>query len=73
MKNCIGCGIELTRKTRSAHQPEIRCLKCFNVFTNEVKETLKSMIKTPEVEETLKERPPSSIYSIDGSAEKSLG
>lgn len=45
MKNCIDCGVELTEKTRSAHQPEIRCLNCFEIFADGVEETLENMIK----------------------------
>ena len=51
MKNCIDCNTELTDETRSLHQPEIRCLKCFESFSDGVEEVLKSMIKDMENED----------------------
>jgi len=48
MKNCIDCGMKLTEETRSAHQPELRCLECFEIFADGVEETLKDMIRDME-------------------------
>lgn len=45
MKNCIDCGIKLTKENRSIHQPKIRCTKCFEVFADGVEETLENMLK----------------------------
>ncbi len=48
MRKCIDCGVELTKETQSFHQPQIRCLKCYEIFAGGVKETLEKMIKDME-------------------------
>jgi len=45
MRNCIDCTIKLTEENRSAHQPDIRCTKCFAAFSDGVGDVLKKMIK----------------------------
>ena len=42
---CIDCKNPLTAKTRSKHQPGIRCLACFELFADETRDTLQNMIK----------------------------
>lgn len=48
MKTCIDCGRKLNEEIRSFHQPEIRCLECFEIFADGVEETLENMIKEME-------------------------
>ena len=48
MKNCIDCNIKLTEETCSTHQPKLRCLNCFEIFSNGVEEVLENMIKEME-------------------------
>ena len=43
LNNCIDCKVKLTDKNRSKHQPGIRCLECFELFSNKVKNTLLEM------------------------------
>ena len=44
MNKCIDCGIELTVKNKSKHQPDIRCLVCFKIFADKTTATLEDML-----------------------------
>lgn len=44
LNNCIDCGEKLNDDNRSRHQPGIRCLSCFRVFSDRTTATLENMI-----------------------------
>lgn len=50
MRTCIDCGRKLTKEIRSFHQPEIRCLECFEIHSEDVTKTLENMLKEMEPE-----------------------
>ena len=49
MKKCIDCNKGLTKKNRSRHQPDTRCLKCFDGFSGRVDDFFKGKIDSTKL------------------------